>query len=73
MTFPQCYVTEFLLKEGNSAGVSYEFCRALREERPKKKTVIHQHDNARPHTARLTLQAIHTAGNSSPIQPTVRI
>jgi hypothetical protein len=30
--------------------------RALREERPKQKTVILQHDNARPHTARLTLQ-----------------
>jgi transposase len=29
--------------------------RALREKRPKK-TVILQHDNARPHTARLTLQ-----------------
>jgi hypothetical protein len=24
--------------------------RALREKRPKKKTVILQHDNARPHT-----------------------
>jgi hypothetical protein len=32
--------------------------RALREERPKKKTVILQHENARPHTARLTFQTI---------------
>jgi hypothetical protein len=30
----------------------------FREKRSKKKTVILQHDNARPHTARLTLQAI---------------
>jgi histone-lysine N-methyltransferase SETMAR len=32
--------------------------RALREKRPKKKTVILQHNNGRPHTARLTLQTI---------------
>jgi hypothetical protein len=36
--------------------------RALREKRPKKKTVILQHDNARPHTARLTLQIIQKNG-----------
>jgi histone-lysine N-methyltransferase SETMAR len=36
--------------------------RALREKRPKKKTVILQHDNARPHTARLTLQTIQKKG-----------
>jgi histone-lysine N-methyltransferase SETMAR len=35
---------------------------ALREKRPKKKTVILQHDNARPHTARLTLQTIQKNG-----------
>jgi histone-lysine N-methyltransferase SETMAR len=40
--------------------------RALREKRPKKKkkkkTVILQHDNARPHTARLTLETIQKNG-----------
>jgi histone-lysine N-methyltransferase SETMAR len=35
-----------------------KLCRALREKRPKKKTVILQHDNARPHIARMTLQTI---------------
>jgi hypothetical protein len=35
---------------------------ALREKRPKKKTVVLQHDNARPHTARLTLQTIQKNG-----------
>jgi len=34
----------------------------LREKRPKKKTVILQHDNSRPHTTRLTLQTIHKKG-----------
>jgi hypothetical protein len=29
--------------------------RTLREKRPKKKTVIFQHDNARHHTAHLNL------------------
>jgi hypothetical protein len=33
-------------------------CRTLREKRLKKKTVILQRDNARPHTARPTLQTI---------------
>jgi hypothetical protein len=48
--------------------------RVRREKRPKKKTVILQHDNARPHTVRLTLQTIQrTAGNCSPIHQTVRI
>jgi hypothetical protein len=48
---------------------------ALREKRPKKKTVILQHDNARPYTARLTLQTIEKngSGNCSPIHSTVRI
>jgi hypothetical protein len=36
--------------------------RALYEERPKKKTVILQHDNANTHTARLTLQTIQKKG-----------
>jgi transposase len=36
--------------------------RALRQKRPKKETVILQHDNARPHTARLTLQTIQKNG-----------
>jgi transposase len=36
--------------------------RALRERRPKKKTAINQHDNAGPHTARLTLQTIRKNG-----------
>jgi transposase len=35
---------------------------ALREERPKRKTVILQHDNARPHTARLILQTVQKYG-----------
>jgi rhamnogalacturonyl hydrolase YesR len=35
---------------------------ALRDKRPKKKTVILQHDNPRPHTARLTLQIIQKNG-----------
>jgi transposase len=39
-----------------------KLCRALREKRPKKKTVILQHDNAKPHTARLTLQTIQKNG-----------
>jgi hypothetical protein len=36
--------------------------RALHEKRAKKKTVILQNDNARPHTARLTLQTIQRNG-----------
>jgi hypothetical protein len=43
----------------------------LREKRLKKKTVILQHDSARPHTARLTLQTIQK--NCSHIHPTIRI
>jgi transposase len=35
---------------------------ALREKRPKKKTVILQQDNAGPHTARLALQTIQKNG-----------
>jgi transposase len=124
MSFRQCTVTEFLVKEANSTGVIYErlrdvygdVCmsvssvrrwvkhfkdgnmdiadqprcegcilvnflekaetitascyvqtlnklrRELREKRPKKKTVILQHDNARPHTARLILQKIQKYG-----------
>jgi histone-lysine N-methyltransferase SETMAR len=44
---------------------------------PKKKTVILQHDNARPHTARLTLQTIQKNGwellSHPPYHPTVQI
>jgi transposase len=36
--------------------------RALHEKRPKKKTAILQHDNARPRIARLTLQTIQKNG-----------
>jgi transposase len=36
--------------------------RALREERPKQKTVVLQHDNARSHTAHLPLQTIQKNG-----------
>jgi hypothetical protein len=36
--------------------------RALHEKRPKKKTDILQHDNARPHTQHLTLQTIQKNG-----------
>jgi hypothetical protein len=35
---------------------------ALREKRPKKKTVILQHDNTSPHIGRLTLQTIQKNG-----------
>jgi histone-lysine N-methyltransferase SETMAR len=35
---------------------------ALHEKRPKEKTAILQHDNARPHTARLALQIIQKNG-----------
>jgi histone-lysine N-methyltransferase SETMAR len=35
---------------------------APREKRPKKKIVILQHDNTRPHTASLTLQIIQKNG-----------
>jgi hypothetical protein len=120
MSFRQRAVTEFLVKEGNSAGVNYErlsatndkarngitphrpkkkkpkiapsfgivegcilvdflekgemiianryvqtfskLRRELRGKRPKKKTVILQHDKVRPHTARLTLQTIQKNG-----------
>jgi transposase len=36
--------------------------RAFPEKRPKQKTVILQHDDVRPHTARLTLHAIQNNG-----------
>jgi hypothetical protein len=36
--------------------------RALREKRPKKKTLILQRDNAMPHTAHLTLQTTQKNG-----------
>jgi hypothetical protein len=36
--------------------------RALREKHPKKKTVILQLDNAKPHNARLTWQTIRKNG-----------
>jgi transposase len=36
--------------------------RVLREKRPKKKTVILQHDNSRHHTARLNWQTIQKNG-----------
>jgi histone-lysine N-methyltransferase SETMAR len=38
------------------------YVQTFREKRPKKKTVILQHDNARPYTARLTLQTIQKNG-----------
>jgi hypothetical protein len=48
--------------------------RELHEERPKKKTVILPHDNARPHTERLALQKFKiTTAKCSLIHPTVRI
>jgi hypothetical protein len=43
--------------------------RELREKRPKKKTVILQHDIARPHTARLTLQTIQKDSRDLPSHP----
>jgi hypothetical protein len=52
----------------------YKLRRAIREKRPKQKTVILQHDNSRPHTARLTLQTIQKNGwELLSIHPTVRI
>jgi hypothetical protein len=35
-----------------------KFRRTFREKRPIKETVILQNENARPHTARLTMQTI---------------
>jgi hypothetical protein len=56
-----CILVDFLEKGEMIAAARYvqtlnKLRHALREKRPKKKTVILQHDNARPHTARLTLQ-----------------
>jgi hypothetical protein len=74
-----CILVKFLEKGETISAARYvqtlnKLRRALREKRPKKKTVIIQRDNVRPHTARLTLQQfIRTAGNCSPIHPTVRI
>jgi hypothetical protein len=39
-----------------------QLCRVLRKNHPKEETVILQHDNARPHTARLTLNAVQNNG-----------
>jgi histone-lysine N-methyltransferase SETMAR len=52
-----CILVDFLEK-----GETIIAARYVREKRPKKKTVILQHDNARPHTARLTLQTIQKDG-----------
>jgi hypothetical protein len=58
-----CKLVDFLEKGETISAARYvqtpnKLRRAVREKRPKKKTVILQHDNARPHTARLTLQTI---------------
>jgi hypothetical protein len=59
----ECKLVDFLGKVETINEVRYvqtlnKLRLALREERPKQKTVVLQHDNARPHTARLTLQTI---------------
>jgi hypothetical protein len=56
-----CKLVAFLESEEATNSTRYvqklnKLRHALREKRPKKKTVILQHDNARPHIARLTSQ-----------------
>jgi hypothetical protein len=63
----ECILVDFLEKGETITAARYvqtlnKLRRALREKRPKKKTLILQHDNARPHTARLTLQTIQKNG-----------
>jgi hypothetical protein len=58
-----CILIDFLEKGQTINSAHYvqtlnKLRRELRETRPKKKTVILQHDNGRPHIARLTLQTI---------------
>jgi histone-lysine N-methyltransferase SETMAR len=62
-----CKLVDFLGKGDTISAARYvqklkKLRRALREKCPKKKTVILQHENARPHTARLTLQTIQKNG-----------
>jgi hypothetical protein len=62
-----CKLVDFLEKGEKINAARYvqtlnKLRRAFREKFPKKKTVILQHDNARPHTARLTLQTIQKNG-----------
>jgi histone-lysine N-methyltransferase SETMAR len=62
-----CKLVDFLEKGETVNAARYvqtpnKLRRALREKRPKKKTVILQHENAGPHTARLTLQTIQKNG-----------
>jgi hypothetical protein len=58
-----CMLVTFLAK-GKSINVARyvqtlnKLHRAFPEKRLKKKTVILQHDSARPHTARLSLQTV---------------
>jgi phytoene dehydrogenase-like protein len=70
-----CILVNFLEKRETINAARYvQMLNKLREKRPKKKTVILQLDNVGPHTTRLTFRQFkRTAGNCSPIHPTVRI
>jgi hypothetical protein len=61
-----CMLVEFLEKGETINAARYvqtlNVLHALRERRLKKKTVILQHDNSRPHTARLTLRTVQKNG-----------
>jgi hypothetical protein len=62
-----CILVNFFGKRGTISAARCiqtlnKLSRAFHEKRPKKKTVILQYDNARPHTAHLTLQTTQKNG-----------
>jgi hypothetical protein len=63
-----CMLVDFFLEKVETVNAARyvqtlnKFRRVFREKHSKKETVILQHDNARPHTARLTLQTIQKSG-----------